>query len=168
MDDLQGRFSLEAAIPVVLIVKELEVLRVGSEVAITPEPLAAKESPVVGIIEALHGSMTPGFSNRDEDHLDSHGQAKPEHDTKGTKITIASPETEIVVDLKEIRKTHCLPTMDQSQSHSLVVSSSLGIDKDAMTVQIHDMERKEVAIVFDVSWTQKVCLAWQVHVRYES
>jgi len=70
LDDLQGRFPLEAAVPVVLIVKELEVLRLGSEVAITPEPLAAKESPVVGIIEAFHGSIAPGFSDRNEHHFD--------------------------------------------------------------------------------------------------
>jgi hypothetical protein len=37
LDDLQGRFPPEATIPVVLILKELEVLRLGSEVTIALE-----------------------------------------------------------------------------------------------------------------------------------
>ncbi len=73
MDDLQRRFSLEATIPVVFIVKKFEVLRLGSEVAITPEPVGAKESTVVGIIEAFNGSIAPWFSDGDESHLDSQG-----------------------------------------------------------------------------------------------
>lgn len=73
MDDLHRCLPLEVAISVVLIMKELEVLRLRSEVAVTPEPLAAKESPVVGIIEAFHGSIAPGFSDRNENHFDPQG-----------------------------------------------------------------------------------------------
>jgi hypothetical protein len=54
----------------VLIVKELEVLRLGSELAIASEPLGAKESTVVGIIEAFHGSIAPGLSDRNEKDFD--------------------------------------------------------------------------------------------------
>jgi len=54
-------------------VKELKVLRLGSEMAITPEPLGAKKSTVVGIIEAFNGSIAPGFSDRNENHFDVQG-----------------------------------------------------------------------------------------------
>lgn len=134
LDKLESCFPLEAAVTMVPVVEELKVLGLRSELPIATKPLPPKESSVVGIIEALHDSITPGFSNGDEDDFDSHGQTKPEDDAKGTRITIASPETEFVVDLKKIRDAHCLPTADQSQSHSLVVFSSLGVDKDAMTV----------------------------------
>jgi len=70
LDDLQGGFSLEATIPVVLIVKELEVLRLGSEVEVAPEPLGAKKSFVVRIMKAFNGSIAPRFSDGDEDHFD--------------------------------------------------------------------------------------------------
>jgi len=73
LDDLQGCFSLETTIPVVLIVKELEVFRLGSEVTIAPEPLGAEKSAIVGIIEAFHGSIAPGFSDGDENHFDPQG-----------------------------------------------------------------------------------------------
>jgi len=53
--------------------KELEVLRLGSELAITPEPLGAEKSAVVGIIEAFNGSIAPGFSDGNEDHFDPQG-----------------------------------------------------------------------------------------------
>jgi len=73
LDDLQGGFPLKAAIPVVLIVKELEVLRLGSEVTVAPEPLGAKESAVIGIIEAFNRSIAPGLSDGDENHFDVQG-----------------------------------------------------------------------------------------------
>jgi hypothetical protein len=53
--------------------KELEVLRLGSELAITPEPLGAEKSAVVGIIEAFNVSIAPGFSDGNEDHFDPQG-----------------------------------------------------------------------------------------------
>ncbi len=54
----------------VLIVKELEILRLGSERAIAPEPLGAEKSAVVGIIKAFNASIAPGFSDGNEDHFD--------------------------------------------------------------------------------------------------
>lgn len=73
LDDLQGRLPLEVAIPVVLIVKDLEVLRLRSELEIAPEPLGAEESLVVGVIESFNGSIAPGFSDGNENHFDPQG-----------------------------------------------------------------------------------------------
>ena len=70
MDDLQGGSSLEATISVVLIMKEFEVLRLGSELKIAPEPLGAKKSFVVRIVEAFNGSISPRFSEGDKNHFD--------------------------------------------------------------------------------------------------
>jgi hypothetical protein len=142
----------------VLVVKELEVFGLGSELPITVKPLPSKESSVVGVIEALHNAITPRFSDRDEDHLDAQRKAQSEDDAKGARVTIASTKRELVVDLKKVRDANSLPTADQSQGHGLVVFSSLGVDKDAMTVEIHDMERIEAAIVFDVSGSQEIRL----------
>jgi hypothetical protein len=50
---------------------ELEIPGLGSEVTITPKPLDSKETPVIGVIKAFDRSITPRFSNRDEDGLDS-------------------------------------------------------------------------------------------------
>lgn len=124
----------------VSIVEELEVLGLGSEVTIAPKPLGSEESPVVGIIKVLHSSVTPRFSYRDEDHFDPQKQTEFEDNAKGTGVAIAPPKTELVVDLKEVGDSHGLPTVDQAQSHGLVVFSSLGMKKDAMAVQIHDIE----------------------------
>lgn len=73
MDDLQGRFPLEVTISVVLIVKELEVLRLGSEVTIAVEPLGAKKFTFVRVIESFHRSIAPRFSDGDENHFDLQG-----------------------------------------------------------------------------------------------
>jgi hypothetical protein len=158
LDKLGRGFPLEAAVTMVLVVKELKVLGLGSKLAITPKPLPSKKLPVVGVIKALHNAIAPGFSDRDEDHLDAQRKTKSEDDAKGARVAIASTETEFVVDLEEVRDSHSLPTADQSQSHSLVVFSPLRVDKDAMTVEIHDMKRIEAAIVFDVSGAQEVRL----------
>ena len=73
MDDLQGGFPLEATVAVVLIVKELEVLRLGSEVTIAAEPLGAKKSAFVGVIESFHRSIAPRFSEGNENRFDLEG-----------------------------------------------------------------------------------------------
>ncbi len=142
----------------VSIVEELKVLGLGSEVAIAAKPLGSEESSVIGIIKALHNSITPRFSYRDEDHFDPQQQTDSEDNAKGTGVTIASPKTELVVDLKKVGYAHSLPTADQAQSHGLVVFSSLGMKKDPVAVEIHDIERIETSIVFDVSWPKEVCL----------
>jgi hypothetical protein len=118
----------------VSIVEEFKVLGLGSEVTIAAEPLGSEESPVIGIIEALHNSITPRFSYRDEDHLDPQKQTDPQDDAKGTGVAIASAETEMVVDLKKVGYSHSLPTVDQAQGHGLVVFSSLGMKKDPVAV----------------------------------
>ncbi len=126
--------------------------------AIAAKPLGSEESSVIGIIKALHNSITPRFSYRDEDHFDPQQQTDSEDNAKGTRVTIASAKTELVVDLKKVGHAHSLPTADQAQSHGLVVFSSLGMKKDPVAVEIHDIERIETSIVFDVSWPKEVRL----------
>jgi len=58
----------------VSIVEELKVLGLGSEVTIAAKPLGSEESPIIGVIKALHDSITPRFSYRDENHLDPQPQ----------------------------------------------------------------------------------------------
>jgi hypothetical protein len=140
------------------IVEEFKDLGLGSEVTIAPKPLGSEESPIIGIIKALHRSITPRFSYRDEDHFDPQKQTDSQDNAKGTGVTIASSKTELVVDLKKIGHAHSLPTADQAQGHGLVVFSSLGMKKDSVTREIHDIERIETSIVLDVSWPKEVRL----------
>ncbi len=140
------------------IMEDLKVLGLGSEVTIAPKPLGSEESSVIGIIKALHSSITPRFSYRDEDHFDPQPQTEFENNTKRTGVTIAPSETEFVVDLEKVGHAHSLPTIDQAQRYGLVVFSSLGMEKDPVAVKIHDIERIETPIVLDVSWPKEVCL----------
>jgi hypothetical protein len=147
------------------IMEDLKVLGLGSEVTIAPKPLGSEESSVISIIKALHSSITPRFSYRDEDHLDPQQQTDSEDNAKGTRVTIAPSEAELVVDLKEVGHAHSLPTVDQAQSYGLVVFSSLGMKKDPVAVKIHDIERIETPIVHDVSWPEKVRLMDVVEIQ---
>jgi hypothetical protein len=142
----------------VFVVEELKVPGLESEMTIATKPLPSEESPIVGIIKALHHSITPRFSYGDEHHLDSKQQAESEDDAKGARVAIASTETEFVVDLKKIGDAHRLPTADQAQSHGLVVFPSLRVKKDSVTVKIDDIEGIETAIVFDVPGTHQIGL----------
>ena len=134
LNDLERSLAFKIAIPMVLIMKELEVLGLGSELAITPKPLSSKEPAVVGIIKALDSPITPRFPYGDENNLDSQRKAEPEDDAEGTRVAVASTKTELVVDLKEVWNSHGSPTTNQSHGYGLVVFSSLRVDKDAMTV----------------------------------
>ena len=140
------------------VMEELKMLGLGSEMPIAAKPLGPEKPPVIGVIKALHNSITPRLSYRDEDHLNPQKQTDSEDNAKGTGVTIASTKTELVVDLEKVGHTHRLPTADQAQSHGLVVFSSLGVKKDSVTLEIHDIERIETPIVFDVSRPEEVRL----------
>lgn len=71
LNDLERSLAFKIAIPMVLVMKELKVLGLGSELAITPKPLSSKEPAVVGIIKALHSPITPRLPYGDENNLDS-------------------------------------------------------------------------------------------------
>jgi len=147
---LQWGFTFEVAVAVVFIMEEFKVLRLGAKMAIASEPLGAKESAIIGLIEALHGSIPPRFSHGDEDDFDSQGKAEAKNKAEGTGIPIASPKAEFVVDLEEVGDPHGFPAADQAHGYGFVVFPSLRVDKDSMTVKIHDVKRIESAIVFDV------------------
>lgn len=140
------------------IVEELEMLALRSELAIASEPLGSKESSIIGIIEALHHAITPGFSDRDKDDLHPHQQTKSQNDAQGTGVTIASAEAEFVVDLEKVWNSHTLPTTKQAQSYGLVVFPALGMKKNSMAHAVHDIERIETPIVLDVSRTHEIRL----------
>jgi hypothetical protein len=142
----------------VSVMEEFKVFGLGSEVAIATKPLPSEESPIIGIIEALHDSITSRFSYRNKDHFDAQKQTESEDDAKRTRVTIASPKAEFVVELEEVWNPHGLPATDQAQSHGLVVLPSLRVKKDSVTVEIHDIEGIETAIVFDVSGANEVRL----------
>ena len=142
----------------VLVVKELKVLGLGSQVTIAAKPLPSEKSLIVAIIEALHDSITPRFSYRDKDHFDPQKQTESEDEAKGTRVTIASPKAEFVVDLKEVWNPHSPPAADQAQGHGLIVFGSLGMEKDTVAVEIHDIERIEPAISLDISGSKEVRL----------
>jgi hypothetical protein len=142
----------------VSIVEKLKVLGLRSEVAIASKPLGSEESSIIGIIEALHDSITPGFSYGDKDHFYPQQKTDSEDNAEGTGVTIAPAKTELIVDLKKVGHTHGLPTADQAQSRGLVVFSSLRMKEDPVAREIHDVERIETSIVFDVSWPDEVRL----------
>ena len=82
MDRLERGLPLKAAIAVVFIVEEFKVLCLGTKIPITPEPLGPKETAVISVIEALHGSIPPRLSDGDKDDFDSQGKTKAQDDPK--------------------------------------------------------------------------------------
>jgi hypothetical protein len=158
LDLLERGLSLKAAIAVVFIMEEFKVLRLGTEIPITPEPLGSKETAVIGVIEALHGTIPPGFSDGDKDDFDRQGKTEAKDDAERTGMPIAAPKAKFVVELKEVGDAHGFPAADQALSDRSVVFAPLGMDKDPVTVKVYHMERIEAAVVFDIARSQQVGL----------
>jgi len=115
---------------------------IGSEVTVTPKPLGPEETPVIGVIKAFDRSITPRFSNRDEDSLDPRERQSLRTIPK-ERVAIAPTKTQLVVELEKVGHPHGLPASDQALGNGLIVLGSLGMKKDAMAVKIHDIERKK-------------------------
>ena len=142
----------------VSIMEEVEILRLGFEMPIASKPLGPEESSIIGIIEALHGSVPPRFSDWDKDCFDSQKQTESEDDPKGTGVAIAPPEAKLVVDLKKVGHSQGFPTADQTHCRRLVVFASLGMEKDSVAVKIDDIERIEPPIALDISRPDEIGL----------
>jgi hypothetical protein len=113
LKELRRSCALEVAIAMVSVVENLEVFGLSSELCITSKKLPTEESPVIGIIEALHHAISPGLSNRNKNDLDPHQEAKPQDNPQGSGMPMAAMKTQFVVELKEIRYAHGLPTTNQ-------------------------------------------------------
>jgi hypothetical protein len=112
LDELGRGLPFEEAVTMILVVEELKVRGLRSKMSVTSKPLGPKESSIIGIIEAFHNSITPRFSYRDKDNFDPHQQTESEDEAKGSRITIASPKAEPIVDLEKVWDPHGLPTAD--------------------------------------------------------
>ncbi len=165
LNRLEGGFAFKAAIAVVFIMEEFEVLRLGTERTITPEPLSTKESPIIGVIEALHRSIPPRLSDGDKGDFDSHGKTEAKDDTERTRMPVAAPKAEFVVDLKEVGDPHGFPAAEQAHGDGFVVFPSLRVDKNAMAVKVDNVKGIEASIVLDVSRAKKVGLMDVVEIQ---
>ena len=92
--------------------EKLKVLCLRAKIPITPKPLGAKEPAVIGVIEALHGSIAPRLSNGDKDDFDPQGKAETEDKPQGARITVAAPEVQGVVELEKVGDAHGFPAPD--------------------------------------------------------
>ncbi len=138
--------------------EEFKVLRLGTEIPIIAEPLGSKEAAIIGVIEALHGTIPPRFSDGDKDDFDPERKTEAKDDAERTGMPIAAPKAEFVVELKEVGKAHGFPAADQTLSDGSVVFVALGMDKDPVAVKVHHMEGIEAAVVFDIAGSQQVGL----------
>ena len=133
------------------VMKELEIPGLRLEVTVTPEPLNSKETTVISVIKAFNRSITPRLSNRDKYGFDAQRKTEFENNSKRPRVMVASSESQLVVELEKIGHSQTLPASDQPLGNSLIVLGPLRMKGDAMTVEIHDIERKEAAVVLDIA-----------------
>ena len=158
LDDLVGGLALEAAVPMVPVVKALEVLRLPFQRRVAREKLPPEELPVIGVVEVLHDSVAPWLADGDEDRGNAVVKAHTQDDPQGPRMAVAPPEAQFVIKLQECRDTHGLPAPHETLSHVGVLLRSLGFDIDPVAEDIDDIERIESAVVLDVPGTDEIHL----------
>ena len=120
--------------------------------------MPTKEPFVVGVIETFHNAVTPWFSDRDEDRMDTVTQKKPYDHPHGPGISVAAPEVQGVVHLQIIRDAHGLPTAQKALSDVGILFRSLSLGVDFMAEQVNDIQRIESTVILDVAWPHQVHL----------
>ena len=158
LEDLHRCFALQAAVTVMAVVEPLEVLALSLEGLVARKPLPAKERFVVGIVESLHVPVAPRLADGDEHRCHPVMEAHPDDDPEGSRITVAAPEAQFVVELDEIRDAQGLPAAEEAGSHRLIGLGSLRLEIDLMAEEVHHVERVEPAIALDVPGPHQVHL----------
>ena len=158
LDDLVGGLAPEAAVPVVPVVKTLKVLCLPLERGVRGEPLPPEELAVIGVVEVFHDPVPPRLTDGNEDRGDAVVEAHTQDDAQRPRVAVAPPEAQFVIELQEHRDTHGLPAPHETSSHVEVFLGSLGFDIDPVAEHIHDVERIESAVVFDIPGTDEIHL----------
>ena len=99
---MKGSLNFETAVLMVLVTEKLKVLGPRSEVTYLRGTTVFWESPIAGLIEALHGTIALRFSDADKNHFNPQHQTESEGDAKGATVTVASMKTEFIADLQEV------------------------------------------------------------------
>ena len=158
LDDLVGGLAPEAAVPVVPVVKTLKVLCLPLERGVRGEPLPPEELAVIGVVEVLHDPVAPRLAYVDEDRGDAVVEAHTQDDAQRPRVAVAPTEAQFVIELQEHRDTHGLPAPHEALSHVEVFLRSLGLDIDPVAEHVHDVERTESAVPFDIPGTDEIHL----------
>jgi hypothetical protein len=109
LKELNRGGTLETSIAMVPVVEKLKVFRLSPELPIAPKPLPTEESSVIGIIEAFHHAIAPGFSDGDKNDLDPHQQAKSQDNPQRPRVSVTAMKAQFVVELEDIRYPHDPP-----------------------------------------------------------
>ena len=71
LNKLIGRFSPKATITMMLIVEPLKIFALPLQIRITLKPLSAKKLFVISIVKVFYDTITPWFTNRDKNGLNT-------------------------------------------------------------------------------------------------
>jgi hypothetical protein len=95
----------------------------------------------INYLTTFDAAINPcGIEPMSEDYVDPKQKIESENEGSG-----CFPENRVGSRLEKIRDAHRLPTTYQSHVDRLIVFSSLGVDKDAITEEIPDMKKKGAA-----------------------
>ena len=155
---LHRGFVAQAAVPMMAVMEPLEVLALPLEGLVVREPLPAKEHLVVGIVEPLHIPVSPGLADGDKDRCDPVIKAQPDHDPEGSRVTVAAPEAQFVVELGKIRDPHGLPAPQETGGYRVIGLGSLRLEIDLVAEAVHHVDRVEPAIALNIPGPHQVDL----------
>ncbi len=99
LNDFVGSLALEAAVPVVPVVKTLKVLRLPFQRRVAREKLPPEELPVIDVVEVFHDPVAPWLADGDEDRGDAVVEAHTQDDPQGPRMAVTSPEAQFVIEL---------------------------------------------------------------------
>jgi len=157
-DMLRGCFAMDGGATVVVVPELLEGSCFLLQVLEAGEELPTVECFVENALEVLNDCVSPGFSRRNEDYLYPQSKTHSDHKSKRSRISIASAEAELVVELDEVGPSYSSPRLDESSCHVFVAFGSAGVDGGQIAFQIDDVEAVEAAVVLDVPGANKISL----------
>jgi hypothetical protein len=153
-----GSPPLEATVAVMPVVKTLKVFRLLLQGCVAREPLSSEELPVVRVVEVFNRPVPPRLSYGNKDRGDAVVETEAHDNPQGTRIAIASPETQFIVNLQKFRDAHCLPALHEACRHLIVFFRPLGLDMHPVAEDIHNVEGVKSPIPFDIPGTDKIGL----------
>lgn len=151
----------ELRIAMMVVVKALKNPELAAEVHQGSEVLGSQEAFVVGIVKSFDNAVTPGFTFRDKDDFDSEMETKPDQEPKASRMTIRSPERELIVDLEISGDPQTVPLPQEGPTDGQIMLRGDGVQGNGITADIDEMEAVEANSAREIARPHQIQLLYQ-------
>jgi hypothetical protein len=92
-----------------LVMKPLKVLALSLKGRVAWKPLSSEEFLIVRVVKAFNNAISPWLPDGNKNRSNAIEEAQSNYQAKGSRISVTTAKTQLIVQLQEVWHSHRLP-----------------------------------------------------------